>query len=270
MSNEHERSTRWWGTITNPLGTTGCWQVGAMTMWIQRLDNEWRVAYEIDESRESSAVSVEHPAAERDLLAMNHVSRFGVSSDDERITLNPMLADRAVVASPEQPFYLPGGQSATVYVGTPMWLQLSAGEPPLLLSDTSIVRPSDTWFGPNTYVGELCYASRTACRMRLDLLPELAHRAFTAVQIKNRSSSSLLIERLKLPVIYLPLFCSKRGTFWTRDVVFECAEGEPLIPMGYGDETPAHAPDAERISPARLAPEGNLVNRMFTLLFHRG
>jgi len=129
------------------------------------------------------------------------------------------------------------------------------------------VRPSDTWFGPSPDDGELCYASRTSCRLDLGALSLRPHRALTAVRVKNRASGPLLLERLNLPVVYLPLFCSAGGVLWTRDVTFDYIQGQDYAPLNYGAATPAHADGAELVSPPRHAPSGSLVTRVFSSLF---
>lgn len=245
-----------------------------MTLWIQRLRGEWRIARTIEEHDERTS-TVDIPSEVTDLLALEDVSRFGVSNHAESVTITPLLADRSVVSSPDKPFYIPAGETVTVYVGSPLWVRIEAGDPAMVLAEFPIVRPSDTWFGPNTYQGELCYASRTVCRLRLEDVSLRPHRAITAVAIKNNARRALRLERMKLPVVYLPLFHAhghaeghvESGAFWTSDLTISYDEGEALVPIEYDSHTPKHAGKATLVAPARNRGEDNVAMRMFSSLF---
>ncbi|MEM9487543.1 MAG: hypothetical protein AAGC55_00295 [Myxococcota bacterium] len=258
----------WWGDFRIPFGEARRWQLGPMSLYVQRLSGEWRMATVHDQGVADERIAVAEPVAEDiDLLSYASVLRFGMAGDDERVTLAPMLADRAVVSTPQKPFYIPTGAETTVFVGSPLWLRISAGQPPVKLSELPVSRPSDTWFGPSPYRGELCYASRTACRLRLDEFVLIPHRAVTAVRVRNRSTKPFLLERLKLPVSYLPLFCAADGIFWTRDLSFDYNDGEDTAPLRYGGDKPKWAEGARQIAESREQAGKNLAVRVFSSLF---
>jgi hypothetical protein len=267
MSSDLSTSSRWWGAFQIAHGRAGCWRIGSMELWIQRLRGEWLIARKTDASADEDRLSVEMNAPFAGLLELEAVSRFGVSSESEVMSLTPLLADRSVITSPVKPFYIPAGETLTVYVGSPLWVRVEVGSPPLALIEFPIVRPSDTWFGNDTHRGELCYASRTACRLRLDELPVHPHRAVTAVEIKNRASTALLLERMKLPVGYLSLFQDDQQTFWTRDLSIRHEEREELHPIRHGAEAPMHSGKAVLVSRPRHKGEDNLAMRVFSSLF---
>jgi hypothetical protein len=268
MSSDLSMSSRWWGAFEIPHDRAGCWRVGSMELWIQRLRGEWLIARKTDESADEDRLSVEVSSAAMDLLELEAVSRFGVSSESESMSLTPLLADRSVITSPVKPFYIPAGETLTVYVGSPLWVRVDVGSPPRALTEFPIVRPSDTWFGSNTYRGELCYASRTACHLRLDDLPVHPHRAVTAVEITNHAKTALLLERMRLPVAYLPLFQVDERTFWTRDLSIAHGEGEELTPIRRGADVPRHATGkAVLVSRPRHKSDDNLAMRVFSSLF---
>lgn len=270
MSTDVSQPADWWGSFQVPRDRAGCWHVGPMTLWIQRLTCEWRVARTIDDHDDDLPASVTIPAEAGDLLGFEHVSRFGVSDASERVSLMPLLADRAVVTRPEKPFYIPAGQSVTIFVGSPLWLRIEAGDPSLFLAEMPIVRPSDTWFGPGNSSGELCYATRTACRLRLEELPVRPHRVISAVTVRNRSRAALLLARMKLPVQYLPLYRSDSGVLWTRDLtISHIDEDDVADDISYGDDAPERAGKARLVAQAREKVDANVAMRVFTSLFSR-
>jgi hypothetical protein len=215
-----------------------------------------------------SSVDVETMEECSDLLVHTHVSRFGVASDEATVTLRPALADRALISTPQRPFIVPPGQDAKLYISSPLWVQLLVGEDSTLLEELAIQQPPDTWFGPNTQIGEVCYASRSFCHLQLDAVPRLPHRATTSVTVQNRAKTPLFLERIKLPVPFLSLFCDPAsGHLWTNDVVLERIEGDPMAPLRVSEGAPDSMPKAQELVRARKHLSGNLVIRAFETLF---
>jgi hypothetical protein len=260
-------SGTWWGDYEIAAGACGRWRIGPMTVWIARLHNEWRIAHASEPRGSDDEVAVEVPLREPvDLSPMDTLIRFGISGTSPDLRIEPRLADRAVVSSPDRPFSIPAGQDIAIFVGTPLWLSLAVGTPASELLQLPIQRPSDTWFGSPTS-GELCYASRTACRLRLDELPARPHRALTTVLLRNRADTPLPLERIRLPVMHLSLYASADGFLWTEDVELERAADADLLPLAIHPGAPRSAPAAILVAPPRRKNHGNMMFRAFSSLF---
>jgi hypothetical protein len=200
---------------------------------------------------------------------MENVDRYVIAGKSEEIVLSPALADRPVVTSSEKLLSVPPGEEAVVYVSSPLWVRIEAGKPGKLLCEVPVFRPSDTWFGPDTTEGELCYASRTFHRVRLEDVPVRPHRATTAVKIKNRAGSMLALERMQVPVAHLALFRAGDGHLWTQDVMFDRAGDDDFVALRLGGRSKpgAAAGEIKQIAGPRIPPSGNIVMRAFTSLF---
>lgn len=261
----------WWGERTVPSGSAGRFKIGPLTLWIQRLRGEWRLAREVGADDMEDGCDVELPLADgaRDLLQQGTLDRYAVSDTSDVVTLSAALADRAVITRPESPFHLPPGQEAWVYVGSPVWLQLAAGTDATPLLDAPIFRPSDTWFGPTTMEGELCYATRSYLRMNLEGLPRRPHRAITAARIINSAETPLDLQWLKLPVGHLELYAEDNGDLWTQDVTFEREGGHAgaLAALRLRQRTPAQAANAKLIAAPRLSSDKGFVMQAFSSFF---
>lgn len=261
----------WWGDSVVPHGTCARWRIGPLRLWAQRLPGEWRIAREASDESTSATIERGVRAKVDDLLGHDSLGRFAMGGEDESLTLTPRLADRPVVSTPRRPFYIPSGEEVTVHIGTPLWIELRAGERQTWLDEFPIHQPSDTWFGPNTRTGELCYASRTFCRLQLGELQRRPQRATTAVLIQNHTDSPLYLDRFKLPVPFLSLYCDDgTSNLWTNDVVLERVEGEELDPLRVSEVPPASLANATRISEPRRKHGGNLMVRAFGALFSDG
>lgn len=258
----------WHGHFQIPEETAGFWQIGPMSLWIQHLRGEWRIARETGCDPLSEAIELTLPTEIDSLLNKEIFDRFSAINNSDSVGIMPALADRSIVARPEKPFHIPKGGKATVFVGSPLWFQVSVGSPDsLLLLDKPIFRPSDTWFGPNSREGELCYASRSFLRISLDKLPRRPHRAFTAVNILNCSNTQLDIESLNLPVSQLTLYKDADGQLWTQDVTFERNKDGGFASFRTKSSAPSYANNAVILAEPRQKGVDNMVVRAFSAMF---
>jgi hypothetical protein len=258
----------WWGTFEIPDGDTGRWRIGPLSLWAQRLSPEWRFAHEIGDDALDSSLAVQIPADPIDLTTSLEVHRYGFRSCPATVRLTPVAADRPLVVNPEQPVHLPAGEELIIYVSSPLWVRIEVGEPAVELCEVPTFRPTDTWFGPTTLTGELCYASRTSARLHLEDLPVRPHRAVSAVTIRNRARKSLPLERLKLPLPYLSLFTAD-GHLWTETVTFDHEAGRELASMRLGNKPPRHVDHAQKVCGPRSRPEKSVLTRAFDNMLRR-
>jgi len=212
--------SRWWGDYEIAKNQTLRWQIGPKILWISRGDKEWKVA----------SIEAQDPLDSRLIVAETtnepygddiDVWRFAVQSESNAVRLVPALPDRPLIVKTTKPVFIPSMEETILFVSIPLWLRIDAGGGFSEFMDSAIVRPSDTWFGPNTMKGDLCYASQTSARLHIENLPLRPHRSSTSVRIKNNSNLKLHIEGLKIPVNNLSLFASEKGHLWTEALTLE-------------------------------------------------
>ena len=176
------------------------------------------------------------------------------------------LADRAVVVYPEHPFYVPAGETITLYCSTPLWIRIEAGATRVKLMESAIERPSDTWVGPSTREGELCYATQTTARLDRNSLARHAHRAMTELRIRNAANDMLRLEKVNLSVPYLSIYSGHDGVLWTESVLLERTSSTTIGRLQIGH--PPVASEVDKLTSARLTSEpGGVLVRAFSALF---
>ncbi len=131
------------------------------------------------------------------------------------------------------------------------------------LLDVPTHRPSDSWFGPSTMEGELCYGSRTNARLNLENLPVRPHRAISVVRVKNGSTKDLNIEKLKLPTPQMSVFVTAEGHYWTEGVTLERREDDEPAAVRFDQGPPQEASDATLASAPRSPSQRGLLTRAF-------
>lgn len=224
----------WWGEFNLPLQNMGRWHIGPLELWVQRLAGEWRLAWRSGEELMQPVASVELNLSLAAPAADMHTCRFSFRETGKPLRLMPALADRPVVVRPETPLFIPSREEVTLFVSTTLWVTVAAGQHGPMLVELPTLRPSDTWFGPNTRQGELCYASRTLAHTRIEEVVPRPHRAITPVQIRNHGHDPLLLERLSVPVPLLTLYESSAGDLWTQSVLLERSgrDGKARLQLG--------------------------------------
>jgi hypothetical protein len=250
---DHDRAREIWRTLQVPDGGDARFQIGPLRIWLHRTRLEWVVAHEyvpLDEdapdegepmpdSPTESAECERHPFRETPLA----------------VRIQPAMADLPVVVRPENELYLPAGEEVRLLVGTPLWLKITAGLEEVTLLDMPIRRPSETWFGPSTRTGEVCYASRSRAKMRVGDLRQAPLRAITAVHVRNRAASAFAINRVYVPAPRLSLHESTDGRLWTETLSIERTAEAKMVGFEVGSSPPPDALPAERLVGPRMPAE---------------
>ncbi len=266
VQNIQHTENAWWGRHRLAEGGTLRWRIGPLTLWLQRLALEWRVAYARNAGADEAVVEAARAVPAEDQPDSDGIQRYMFRHTGENLHVLPALADRPVVTRPVSPVHIPAGEDVTFFVSSPLWLRVCVHDPERLLFELPVQTPSETWFGPSTLQGEICYASETSCRLSWQELPLRPHRAVTPVVIRNRGGDALLLERLNLPVNYLSLFAEPGGGLWTQTVTME-REGEALASVDIAKAAPSHVAAAELLAGPRRQLEKNVFNRALNALF---
>lgn len=259
-------STTWWSPRRFDVGEARRWRVGPSTWIAERRAHEWRIVHATGDDPIEDALEIATPVRDADPIAEDSVRasarRFAFATSPPELVLRPRLADRDVVVRPADPLIVPAGESALLFVSTPLWIAVATVDPPHALFEAPCFQPSDTWFGPSTVDGELCYASRTTGRLDLADVPVRPHRAITPVRIRNEAKDPLPLERLKVPVAILPLLAGPRG-LWTPRVSLTRAEGADRADVQVAPGPPSEAGAVTRIAEPRRRPDASLSLRSF-------
>lgn len=255
---------RWFGEFRIAAGERGQWQIGPLTLTVERGAGEWRVhqTHRSDLQAGSASVRFDGEAPGEEHAA----ERYIVTGSDPLLSLLPLLPDRPVIVRPLSPAIVPAGEAVRLYVSLPVWLQLAVGSAHKVLAELPSQRLSDTWFGPNTREGELCYALRSRCRLSPDdaLQP---HRVVVPLRIHNQAAKPLVLERIKVPVPQLSLYAEPSGRLWAGEVGLERSEDGQFAALHLEPGPPPQASKATPLAgPREPAPKKTAI-RAFSGLF---
>src|SRR5690606_271541 len=151
------------------LDATGHWKLGPLHLWVARFKNEWRISNTSSHDPDDRTIEVESPFKGHTSIPKDiEIARFGGKETGSSIRFTPALADRPVVIRPEMPFYLPSNDEVTIFVSTPLWLNVTVQPNSRKLFSIPILHLSDSWFGADPTEGELCYAARSKAKLRFE------------------------------------------------------------------------------------------------------
>lgn len=216
-----------------------------LTLLVHSTVEEWRVAV-IPDLQAPGELS---PDSLPDGVAW---TRWDRAPGDTGLCFRPVFPDRPVIVRPREVLNLSPRAKALFHIGIPAWIELSAqveGSHERLSAWPS-TRLSNSWHGDPT-AGELCYATKTRARRRLDAETWAGFNIITTVEISNQSTKTLPFERLFLETDHLAIF-EHRGMLWSNHARIRASEGADELdgiafsPTPFGD-----ASGGSEISPAR-------------------
>lgn len=273
---------RWWGSLSLEPGQAGRWRAGPSTVYAARSRTDWRLWHQQDGDPYAPVGQWPRRVDAAELPDGVPQVRFSFAESPDSILVSPRLAPRPVVIRPDTSLAVPPGERVTIYISTPTWMSLTVqgsgskrrgGDgKQVLLADLPTHRPSDTWFGPSTREGELCYAVRTAGRLVFADLPLRPHRAVTPMTIQNDADDLLQVQRVQVPVPQLALYVDGNGRLLTDGVLFRRQTGGDFAELRIERQTPgasqgAAVTEVEKLAAPRTPVTGNIVMRAFSRLF---
>lgn len=265
MTSKVEMPPSWWGSFTFNSQQSRQWRIGPLTLIVRSLGSEWQIAHHRTDDFIDDNVTWDIDNTDQLPETLENNSRYIFRKPTNLFTLTPRLADRPIISRPNVPFNLTAGEEVTLYVSSPLWIELALGGK--VLQEIAIQRPSDTWFGPSTLEGELCYASTTHCRINLDALPQRPHRAITPVLIRNQADTTLTVERVNLPVPLLSLYTCPNGQIWTPRIKLIREKDGDIAELKIDNKAPKEAISPVQLSkPRQTAANGALI-RAFNAIF---
>lgn len=258
---------KWWGSYDLEPERWAQWQIGPLTLFAQQRRHEWIFAWHAADDPFQDTLSIEVPSSAAPDLDDYTFSRYAVGDIHSQLELRPKLGDRPFIVRPDSQLFLLAGQETVLYVSTVVWIATclnDGADDPRTLLEVPARRPSDTWFGPNTLEGELCYASRTSARTDFESIGRRPHRAITPVEIRNLGSDTLPIDQLRVPVPALSLYGDQEDRLWTDAICFVRDEGEREASMTV-PETSAYLPDGRTLlAPPRAPIEAGTIVEAFS------
>ncbi|MEQ8857998.1 MAG: hypothetical protein RIC56_05075 [Pseudomonadales bacterium] len=255
----------WWVPREVPPAHTLACRIGPLMLDVHHGRGEWQLACSRGAEEDASAdASLQ---LREGGLGADGADRFMVADGDPTLTLIPLLADRPVVIRPRQPLFLPRGEEVTLYLSTPVTVCIRVGAAALRLREVASLILSDTWFGPSSREGELCYSGRTHARIDRSELPRRAHRVVTPVRVRNEADTPLPLEKLSLPVQVLSVYGGADGGLWSEPVSLVRDEASDLAQLQVDEGAPDFAGPVTLLSgPREVRARGSLV-RAFNVLF---
>jgi len=228
--------SQWWGHFLIEEEQSRFFKIGDIVLCLDRYDHEWRI---------TSYREGEQP-----------FKTFAAQASNE-IVLKPTLPDRALLTPLDRPFYISAGETLSVYISAPVWIRIEAGNPPILLDELPTETLADTWFGKNTLIGELCYASQTYCSPRVEDLPRHTTRVTIPLLISNRSRGTLILHELKIPLPELSIYSDNQQYLWTEQLnIYQ--ENQDDIETTVLKGPPKNMDEIQLLSPPRLGLKSGL------------
>jgi len=258
---------KWWGEHLFELGQVMSWSFGSLTLTIMRLKKEWQVSYtHLLVNQDQEYTQVEFNSRAQSMLCESKVLRFAFKETEPSLYISLHLPDRPLVARPLKPLMIPAKEMATLYTSAAFWLGLCVGVDQKKLIEIPVREYSDTWFGPNTISGELCYASKTNAYLLHEELAQKPHRAIIPVSIQNEGNQTLKIERMNIPVCFLNLYQAFDEHFYAESLLFVRESNSNAVKVDIEKKGTLHQIH-RLVTPSRKKKDENFLFKTIEMLF---
>jgi len=220
-------SRQWWGTYQVEAGQSRFWRIGNVIICVDRVTNEWHIA-SCQAAENDDACNLKIPFDKLNFKTFT----FHTQAELE---LKPVLANLSLASKLERTLYIPGGEEILLYVSSPVWVRVQTGKSRIILAEIPTFILSDTWFGPNTCEGELCYAGHTYCSPHLKDIPSGPDRIISPMLIKNAGVTTLKLENISVPLPYLSVYSDAENFLWTEQLyVYREEDSGPEVEIAKG------------------------------------
>lgn len=263
----NDQTVGWWGSYFLEEDQAIYWSINERQIVVQRKQAEW-ITWNVEATEPEPFSNFNQGNWTGSGFPDSKTSRRHLFTNTEGdLDVLPALANRSVTSRPNVPLQILAGEKARLFVSSPLWLQMKTQKKSVCFFDEPLWRPSDSWFGPSSIVGELCYAKYTDARVELEALERRVYRAITPVEVINNGEEPLVIERFNLPVPMLSLFSDASGTLWTQTLVVKRELDDSETEITIDKRAPAEAGSAILISQPRIAVSRGRLIRSLSSLF---
>lgn len=257
----------WWGEFSFTVAQVRRWLVCNKAIYIERQALQWLTWYESLGDSELTEQSIVEEIAPPETRSETNLVRHLQEHACNTISIKPALADRSVIAKPSVTLNLLPGEKTIIYVSTPVWFNAFTQPNDLLVLDIPLIRMSDSWFGPSTIEGELCYAKYTEAKLDINKLERQSHRAITPIYIHNKNDTSMAIERINVPIPYLHLYADENNHLWTNNITLICEQDGEMAEIKLDKHAPDVAKPTTLLTKPRIASEQHKLIRSIGNLF---
>lgn len=274
QANQINQVSSWWGRHGLALDQTDFWQIGPLKMWLNSTPSKLAVSWA--HSNDFLDAHIRNVPTAQLQLDQNVVAPIDTqtvitafaNSGRTEVIFTPMLPDRPIVLKLADPVRVLPGEEVTLYMVAPLVIRLELTQSAKMIAEIPSYRLSDTWFGPLSTLGGLCYASASPAYLDLREVPLRAHCAVTAITVKNSGIDALKLDRINVPFPRLSLFYSQRSGFWTDRMTFERNSDNEMAHVKLDRQPPAEASPTQFVTGPRLATaEHSPVIRAFSAIF---
>lgn len=251
-----------WGLHEVGDHTVLLWRGGLLDLYLQREGCDWLLATDYRD------VDCENPGVEVVDSVPDHLSqsRWALGDDRSWLRFRAQPPSRPVLVRTRTPLKVPGGVDLKFYVFTPLdvGVGMACSETAkdsewVALDPVPTMVLSDTWYG-DQIKGEFCFSLKTHARRDISGMVPRPYRVITPVTLRNRSSSSMVCDRLCLRLAYANLFHDGRSV-WSSAITIENHGKERDEEITYGNGPPPEVGDAVLLTAASRKVEQSFRDR---------
>ncbi|MGQ9615342.1 MAG: hypothetical protein ACUVWJ_02965 [Spirochaetota bacterium] len=253
----------YWQPTALKSGEEYHWKIGPLHIWMKRTPDEWLLAYE-QKAKDNigSEIIVARHRKKPESLPWN---RFIFTSQSNIIHLIPVMQDRAIVVSPENPVKILPRNRTLFFIDIPVWIRIYVGESrEAILTELQTVILSNTWFG-DPMSGELCYSLNTKAHRSINGISISTLKAICPVWVMNGSLGHLDFQKLCIRAEHLRVYEGK-NRLWTNEVYIKFFGEDQLNEVDFSNKEPPFEEGCRLLSEERKPVDRSILKKSISIL----
>lgn len=196
-------------------------KIGCLRLWVRRVETEILIGQILEQE-----VDEEFIVNDSELPDNIKITRWAWKNDTFTLSIDPVLQDRDLVFRPTRPISIASKDRVDFYVSPCVRIKLSFNNK--FITYIPIIEYSETWFGKDPTIGDLCLAVKTRATTNPENIIRKRYRFLCHLSIMNESDSPITIDKVKVLTEFIRLYQDQDGFLFSDELLLRNINGHSV------------------------------------------
>lgn len=196
-------------------------KIGCLRLWVRRVETEILVGSILE-----NEVDEDFVLSENEIPENFKITRWAWKENSFVLSFKAILQDKDLVFRPTKPISVPSKGRVDFYVSPCVRLQICFNEK--FIMNLPIIEYSETWFGKDPTIGDLCYAVKTRATTNPQNIIRKKYRFLCHLSVANESDEPITIDKVKVLTEYIRLYQDENGFILSDELLLRHTAGHSI------------------------------------------
>lgn len=196
-------------------------KIGCLRLWVRRVETEILIGQFLD-----IEVDEEFTITNDEIPEKAKVTRWAWKNPTFTLSIDPVLQEKDLVFRPTRPISIASKDRVDFYVSPCVRLKISFDKK--FVTHLPIIEYSETWFGKDPTMGDLCYAVKTRATTNPENIIKKRYRFLCHLSIMNESDAPITIDKVKVLTEFIRLYKDQDGYVFSDELLLRNINGHSV------------------------------------------